>query len=123
MPGLFFIGEVVEVTGWLGGYNFQWAWASGHAAGQGVQDGWSGNGRESGFGGGGAKGVMEGLDAGEAGVRLVCRDVEGGANLNVCWRKVILVDEPLADLVRVIRIGGDEKLSRKSDGMPGFSGI
>ncbi|MEQ1858786.1 MAG: NAD(P)/FAD-dependent oxidoreductase [Chthoniobacteraceae bacterium] len=32
--GLFFIGEVVDVTGWLGGYNFQWAWASGHAAGQ-----------------------------------------------------------------------------------------
>jgi len=36
MPGLFFIGEVVDVTGWLGGYNFQWAWASGHAAGQAV---------------------------------------------------------------------------------------
>ena len=34
MPGLYFIGEVVDVTGWLGGYNFQWAWASGHAAGQ-----------------------------------------------------------------------------------------
>ena len=33
-PGLFFIGEVVDVTGWLGGYNFQWAWASGVAAGQ-----------------------------------------------------------------------------------------
>ena len=32
-PGLYFIGEVVDVTGWLGGYNFQWAWASGHAAG------------------------------------------------------------------------------------------
>jgi len=32
--GLYFIGEVVDVTGWLGGYNFQWAWASGHAAGQ-----------------------------------------------------------------------------------------
>jgi len=31
--GLFFIGEVVDVTGWLGGYNFQWAWASAHAAG------------------------------------------------------------------------------------------
>ena len=30
--GLFFVGEVVDVTGWLGGYNFQWAWASGHAA-------------------------------------------------------------------------------------------
>ncbi|WP_377293996.1 NAD(P)/FAD-dependent oxidoreductase [Rhizobium sp. SG2393] len=34
VPGLFFIGECVDVTGWLGGYNFQWAWASGHAAGQ-----------------------------------------------------------------------------------------
>jgi predicted Rossmann fold flavoprotein len=34
VPGLFFIGEVVDVTGWLGGYNFQWAWASAHAAGQ-----------------------------------------------------------------------------------------
>ena len=33
-PGLFFIGEVVDVTGWLGGYNFQWAWASAVAAGQ-----------------------------------------------------------------------------------------
>ena len=32
--GLHFIGEVLDVTGWLGGYNFQWAWASGHAAGQ-----------------------------------------------------------------------------------------
>lgn len=36
VPGLFFIGEVVDVTGWLGGYNFQWAWASGHAAGEAV---------------------------------------------------------------------------------------
>lgn len=34
VPGLFFIGEVVDVTGWLGGYNFQWAWATGFAAGQ-----------------------------------------------------------------------------------------
>ena len=34
VPGLFFIGEVVDVTGWLGGYNFQWAWASGQAAGE-----------------------------------------------------------------------------------------
>jgi predicted Rossmann fold flavoprotein len=34
VPGLYFIGEVVDVTGQLGGYNFQWAWASGHAAGQ-----------------------------------------------------------------------------------------
>ena len=33
-PGLYFIGEVVDVTGHLGGFNFQWAWASGHAAGQ-----------------------------------------------------------------------------------------
>ena len=33
VPGLYFIGEVVDVTGWLGGYNFQWAWSSGHAAG------------------------------------------------------------------------------------------
>ena len=33
IPGLYFIGEVVDVTGWLGGYNFQWAWSSGHAAG------------------------------------------------------------------------------------------
>src|SRR4249919_2050048 len=33
VPGLYFIGEVVDVSGWLGGYNFQWAWASGHAAG------------------------------------------------------------------------------------------
>ncbi|KGQ19417.1 HI0933 family protein [Lysobacter dokdonensis DS-58] len=36
MPGLYFIGEVVDVTGWLGGYNFQWAWASGNAAGNAV---------------------------------------------------------------------------------------
>jgi len=35
-PGLYFIGEVVDVTGWLGGYNFQWAWASGYAAGRAV---------------------------------------------------------------------------------------
>ena len=35
-PGLHFIGEAVDVTGWLGGYNFQWAWASGNACGQGV---------------------------------------------------------------------------------------
>lgn len=33
-PGLYFVGEVLDVTGWLGGYNFQWAWASGWAAGQ-----------------------------------------------------------------------------------------
>ena len=33
VPGLHFIGEAVDVTGWLGGYNFQWAWASGMAAG------------------------------------------------------------------------------------------
>jgi predicted Rossmann fold flavoprotein len=36
VPGLYFIGEVVDVTGWLGGYNFQWAWASGVSAGQSV---------------------------------------------------------------------------------------
>jgi hypothetical protein len=36
VPGLYFIGEVVDVTGWLGGYNFQWAWASGFSAGQSV---------------------------------------------------------------------------------------
>ncbi len=36
VAGLYFIGEVVDVTGQLGGYNFQWAWASGHAAGQAV---------------------------------------------------------------------------------------
>jgi predicted Rossmann fold flavoprotein len=36
VPGLYFIGECVDVTGWLGGYNFQWAWASGHAAGESV---------------------------------------------------------------------------------------
>jgi predicted flavoprotein YhiN len=32
IPGLHFIGESVDVTGWLGGYNFQWAWASGYCA-------------------------------------------------------------------------------------------
>ena len=36
VPGLYFIGEVVDVTGWLGGYNFQWAWASAHACGSAV---------------------------------------------------------------------------------------
>jgi predicted Rossmann fold flavoprotein len=36
VPGLYFIGEVVDVTGWLGGYNFQWAWSSGVSAGQSV---------------------------------------------------------------------------------------
>lgn len=34
VPGLYFIGEVVDVTGWLGGYNFQWAWAAAHACGE-----------------------------------------------------------------------------------------
>lgn len=34
--GLYFVGEVVDVTGWLGGYNFQWAWASAHAAGESI---------------------------------------------------------------------------------------
>ena len=36
IPGLHFIGEVVDVTGWLGGYNFQWAWSSGVACGEAV---------------------------------------------------------------------------------------
>ena len=35
-PGLYFIGEVVDVTGWLGGFNYQWAWASGRAAGEAI---------------------------------------------------------------------------------------
>lgn len=39
VPGLHFIGEVVDVTGWLGGYNFQWAWASAAACGRAVADG------------------------------------------------------------------------------------
>jgi predicted flavoprotein YhiN len=34
IPGLFVIGEVMDVTGHLGGFNFQWAWSSGHAAGE-----------------------------------------------------------------------------------------
>ena len=38
-PGLYFIGEVVDVTGWLGGYNFQWAWASGFVAGEAIARG------------------------------------------------------------------------------------
>jgi predicted Rossmann fold flavoprotein len=36
VPGLYFVGEAVDVTGWLGGYNFQWAWASGFSAGQAI---------------------------------------------------------------------------------------
>ncbi|WP_282099320.1 NAD(P)/FAD-dependent oxidoreductase [Deefgea sp. CFH1-16] len=36
IPGLYFIGEVVDVTGWLGGYNFQWAWSSGYVAGMNI---------------------------------------------------------------------------------------
>ncbi|MFT8885665.1 MAG: NAD(P)/FAD-dependent oxidoreductase [Acetobacter papayae] len=36
VPGLYVVGEAVDVTGWLGGYNFHWAWASGHAAGEAV---------------------------------------------------------------------------------------
>lgn len=36
VAGLYFVGEVVDVTGWLGGYNFQWAWASAHAAGEAI---------------------------------------------------------------------------------------
>ena len=35
-PGLYFVGEAVDVTGWLGGFNFQWAWASGVAAGKAI---------------------------------------------------------------------------------------
>jgi len=34
VPGLYFIGEVMDITGYLGGYNLQWAWSSGYAAGQ-----------------------------------------------------------------------------------------
>lgn len=41
-PGLYFIGECVDVTGWLGGYNFQWAWASAAAAAQAAAEQWSG---------------------------------------------------------------------------------
>jgi predicted flavoprotein YhiN len=37
VPGLYFVGETVDVTGWLGGYNFQWAWASGYAAGTSIE--------------------------------------------------------------------------------------
>jgi predicted flavoprotein YhiN len=36
--GLYFIGECVDVTGWLGGYNFQWAWSSGWVAGQSIRN-------------------------------------------------------------------------------------
>ena len=36
VPGLYFLGELIDVTGHLGGYNLHWAWASGHAAGQSV---------------------------------------------------------------------------------------
>ena len=36
VPGLYAIGEALDVTGWLGGYNFQWAWSSGWSAGQAV---------------------------------------------------------------------------------------
>jgi predicted flavoprotein YhiN len=36
VPGLYFVGEAVDVTGWLGGYNFQWAWSSGVVAGESV---------------------------------------------------------------------------------------
>jgi predicted Rossmann fold flavoprotein len=39
IPGLYFIGEVVDVTGWLGGYNFQWAWASAAACARALADG------------------------------------------------------------------------------------
>ncbi len=43
VPGLYFIGEVVDVTGWLGGYNFQWAWASAAACARGLADGLPGS--------------------------------------------------------------------------------
>ncbi len=46
-PGLYFIGECVDVTGWLGGYNFQWAWASAHAAGSAIADSQDGSRRTS----------------------------------------------------------------------------
>ena len=36
VPGLYFVGEALDISGWLGGYNFQWAWASGWCAGQAV---------------------------------------------------------------------------------------
>jgi predicted Rossmann fold flavoprotein len=36
VPGLFFVGEVIDVTGWLGGYNFQWGWSSGFVAGNAI---------------------------------------------------------------------------------------
>ena len=39
VPGLYVIGEAVDVTGWLGGYNFQWAWSSGWVAGNAVESG------------------------------------------------------------------------------------
>jgi predicted flavoprotein YhiN len=38
VPGLYAIGEAVDITGWLGGYNFQWAWASGWCAGQAISE-------------------------------------------------------------------------------------
>ncbi|MEO1793383.1 MAG: NAD(P)/FAD-dependent oxidoreductase, partial [Pseudomonadota bacterium] len=38
VPGLYVIGEAVDVTGWLGGYNFQWAWASGFAAARAIEE-------------------------------------------------------------------------------------
>jgi len=37
LPGLYAVGEALDVTGWLGGYNFQWAWASGAAAGRAIK--------------------------------------------------------------------------------------
>ena len=38
VSGLYFIGEVLDVTGWLGGYNFQWAWSSAYACSQGISE-------------------------------------------------------------------------------------
>jgi predicted Rossmann fold flavoprotein len=49
-PGLYFIGEVVDVTGWLGGYNFQWAWASAHACAQALPGATGQNGAAGGHG-------------------------------------------------------------------------
>jgi predicted flavoprotein YhiN len=47
VPGLHFIGEVVDVTGWLGGYNFQWAWASAAACARALRAGLAGSGLSS----------------------------------------------------------------------------
>jgi predicted Rossmann fold flavoprotein len=49
-PGLYFIGEVVDVTGWLGGYNFQWAWSSAFACAEALAEGHAGHGQPTVFG-------------------------------------------------------------------------